>query len=89
MKDIIKDLYYGDFPSFAEINFSKAESAEIAERISCIHEKIVKAFPESEELLESYRTALYESSVYYGCQQFELGMKAGAQLMKELLSPIK
>ena len=89
MNKIIKDIYYGNILPFEETPTEPLKAKEKAEHILQIHNKILETFPNVEEILESYRTAHYDSADYYGCQQFQLGMTLGAQLMLELMAPIK
>ena len=85
----IKDIYYGNILPFEEKHQETLESKEKTDCISNIHNKILEEYPEVEELLESYRTAHYDSADYYGFQQFRLGMRLGAQLVAELMAPLK
>lgn len=89
MNKIIKDIYYGNILPFEEAPTEPLKAKEKAEHILQIHNEILEAFPNAEELLESYRTVHYDSAEYYGCQQFQLGMRLGAQLMMELMSPFE
>lgn len=89
MNNLIKAIYYGDIPPLWELDTRTAEYNEKSKKMQKIWEEIVKKFPDTEELLEQYRTAHYESENIMGYQQFLLGMKVGAQLMIELLQPIE
>lgn len=88
MNNIIKDIYYGNiFPDEGK-QPQTPEACEKAKQILLIHNEILEAFPDAEELLERYRAAHYDSAAYFGYQQFQLGIRLGAQLMLELMAPI-
>ena len=89
MDNIIKDMYFGNVLPFWEIQHRTKEYDEKANQILKIQKELLEAFPEAEQLLESYCTAHYESADIFGYQQFQLGMKVGAQIMMEMLKPIE
>lgn len=89
MNNIIKDIYYGNIFPIEDIQPKTPQAGEKAKHILTIHNEILKAFPDVEERLERYRAAHYDSAAYFGYQHFQLGMRIGAQLMKELMSPVK
>ena len=89
MDNIIKDMYFGNVLPFWEIQHRTKEYDEKSKQILKIQKELLEAFPEAEQLLESYCTAHYESTDIFGYQQFQLGMKVGAQIMMEMLKPIE
>lgn len=89
MDNIIKDMYFGNILPFWEIQHRTKEYDEKSKQILKIQKELLEAFPEAEQLLESYCTAHYESADIFGYQQFQLGMKVGAQIMMEMLKPIE
>ena len=89
MNNIIKDMYFGNILPFWEIQHRTKEYDEKVEQILKIQKDLLKAFPETKELLESYCAAHYESADIFGYQQFQLGVKVGAQIMMEMLMPIE
>ena len=89
MDNIIKDMYFGNVLPFWEIQHRTKEYDEKSKQILKIQKELLEAFPEAEQLLESYCTAHYESADIFGYQQFQLGMKVGAQIMMEMLKPIE
>ena len=79
-------------PIFEEMKKLSADIKEYDEKVKQIlkiQKELLEAFPEAEQLLESYCTAHYESADIFGYQQFQLGMKVGAQLVLEMIKPIK
>lgn len=66
MNNIIKDMCYGNILPFWEIQPRTKEYNEKSEQIPKIHEDILEAFPNAGELLESYRTAHYDSAYAFG-----------------------
>lgn len=89
MKSLIEALYYGDIPPFWEINVRTKEYDEKSRKIQKKWEEIIAEFPETETLLEEYRSAHYDAGNVMNFQQFNLGMKIGAQLMLELTNSVK
>ena len=89
MDNIIKDMYFGNVLPFWEIQHRTKEYDEKSKQILKIQKELLEAFPEAEQLLESYCTAHYKSADIFGYQQFQLGMKVGTQIMMKMLKPIE
>lgn len=88
MEDIIKELYYGDI-ILGDLTVQTKEYPKKRKEIVKAEEKLLEKFPEHRELLEDYfleRAGLESISEY---QQFLLGFRTGAQLILEMLKPLK
>ena len=86
--NIIKDMYYGNVPSFIELNpHSEAYGEKIGE-ILILQDEIIKKFPDIRELLEKYFNAYRGASHEFEFLQFEMGVRVGAQLMLEMMKEI-
>jgi len=86
--NIIKDMYYGNVPSFIELNpHSEAYDEKIGE-ILMLQDEIIKKFPDIRGLLEKYFTAYRGASYEYEFLQFQMGVRVGAQLMLDMMKEI-
>lgn len=87
MKSIIEDMYNGNLKPFGEINSKFAE--DIAEKLVEEEHDILKQFPECKEAFEKYlnNSNYFENKFAYN--QFLMGVRVGAQLILEMIYPIK
>ena len=87
--NILKDMYYGNVPSFIELNpHSEAYDEKIGE-ILILQDEIIKKFPDIRELLEKYFATYQESAHEFEFLQFQMGVRVGAQLMLEMMKEIE
>ena len=87
--NILKDMYYGNVPSFIELNpHSEAYDEKIGE-ILILQDEIIKKFPDIRELLEKYFNAYRSASHEFEFLQFQMGVRVGAQLMLEMMKEIE
>ncbi len=87
--NIIKDMYYGNVPSFIELNpHSEAYDEKIGE-ILMLQDEIIKEFPDAKEIFEKYFATYQESAHEFEFLQFQMGVRAGAQLMLEMMKEIE
>ena len=89
MKDLLDKLY--DYDLFhLTANYSKDEEYRAAlERLVKLEADILKAYPEIKELLEEYQSADTDLHSISNQNEFRMGVRFGAQLMLEMMKPLK
>ncbi len=86
---ILKDMYYGElFPLWERYPDTK-EYAEKTKEILDVQRELLEKFPDAKECLERYFEAHYGSANEFGFQQFQMGVKVGAQLMLEMMRKVE
>ena len=86
--NIIKDMYYGNVPSFIELNPRSENYDEIMKKILMLQDEIIKEFPDAKEIFEKYFAAYQESAHEFEFLQFQMGVRVGAQLMLEMMRKV-
>ncbi len=82
---IIKDMYYGNIPSFIELNPRSENYDKIMKEILMLQDKIIKEFPDANEIFEKYFATYQESAHEFEFLQFQMGVRVGVQLMLEMM----
>ena len=86
---IIKNMYYGElFPLWERYPDTK-EYAEKTKEILDIQRELLGKFPDVKEYLERYFEAQYGAANEFGFQQFQMGVRVGAQLMLEMIRKVE
>ena len=86
---ILKDMYYGEmFPLWERYPDTK-EYAEKTKEILKVQRELLERFPDAKEYLERYFEAHYGSANEFGFQQFQIGVRIGAQLMLEMMRKVE
>lgn len=85
---ILKDMYYGNIPSFIELNPHSGEYDEKMGEILMLQDEIIKKFPDIRVLLEKYFNAYRGASHEFEFLQFQMGVRVGAQLMLEMMKEL-
>ena len=65
------------------------EYAEKTKEILDIQRELLGKFPDVKEYLERYFEAHYGAANEFGFQQFQMGVRVGAQLMLEMMKEIE
>ena len=86
---IIKDMYYGNVPSFIELNPHSGEYDEKLEEILKLQVEMFKKYPEAKEFLDKYFVTYHAAAHDYEFLQFQMGVRVGAQLMLEMMKEIE
>ena len=86
---ILKDLYYGNIPSFMELNPRSEEYDEKMEEMLKLQDEIIKELPDAKGILEKYFIAYHSSAYEFEFLQFQMGVRVGAQLMLEMMRKIE
>ena len=86
---IIKNMYYGElFPLWERYPDTK-EYSEKTKEILDIQRELLGKFPDVKEYLERYFEAHYGAANEFGFQQFQMGVRIGAQLMLEMMRKVE
>ena len=86
---ILKDMYYGNIPSFIELNPRSENYDEKMEEILMLQDEIIKEFPDAKELFDKYFNAYHDSAHEVEFLQFQMGVRVGAQLMLEMMRKVE
>ena len=87
--NILKDMYYGNIPSFIELNPRSEKYDEIMKKILMLQDEIIKEYPYAKEIFEKYFATYQESAHEFEFLQFQMGVRVGAQLMLEMRKEIE
>ena len=89
MDDMIGKLYHGSICPFEEIREQTPEREAALQKYRAAEQRFIEQHPECKDDLEVMLSEFSVLENYTVCDQFTLGFKAGAQLMLEMLRPIK
>ena len=89
MSDMIKGLYYGTHYPFGEMHEQTAEREAAVKRFRAAEARFVEEHPDCKEAIDALLSEFSELDSYTSYEQFELGFRAGAQMVLEMLRPIK
>ena len=87
--NILKDMYYGNIPSFIELNPRSENYDEIMKEILMLQDEIIKEFPDANEIFEKYFATYQESAHEFEFLQFQMGVRVGTQLMLEMMRKVE
>ena len=87
--NILKDMYYGNIPSFIELNPRSENYDEIMKEILMLQDEIIKEYPDAKEIFEKYFATYQESAHEFEFLQFQMGVRVGAQLMLEMMKELE
>ena len=86
--NILKDMYYGNIPSFIELNPRSKNYDKIMKEILMLQDEIIKEFPDANEIFEKYFATYQESAHEFEFLQFQMGVRVGAQLILEMMKEL-
>ena len=89
MKSILEEMYNGTLRPFSEVHTHSAEREKFAEKHLTAEQNFLEQYPECREAFEKLLAEYAEFESYIACEQFQLGFRAGAQMMMEMLRPIE
>ena len=81
-------MYYGNIPSFIELNPHSENYDEKLEEILKLQVEMFKKYPEAKEFLDKYFVTYHDSAHEYEFLQFQMGVRVGAQLMLEMMKEV-
>ena len=89
MKTILDELYDSGFSHLTRIADVGYVYRKAMERLLEAETELLKAFPDCRELLDEYQSAEINLADLANRYEFSKGFRLGAQLVLEMLKPIK
>ena len=89
MSNILDELYDYNLFHLTEIEDMDGSYMAALDRLVKAEAELKKAFPDSAEILDEYQTADIELHNLSNRNEFRKGFKFGAQLVLEMIKPIK
>lgn len=88
-KNILDELYDCDLFHLTEINDIDGEYRSAMDRLVKAEAELLKVFPDCKEFLDEYQSADIDLHSLSNRNEFRKGFRTGAQLVLEMLKPIK
>ena len=88
-KKILDELYNYDLFHLTEIEDMDGSYKATLDRLVKAEAKLKKAYPENNEIFDEYQSADIELHNLSNRNEFHKGFKVGAQLVLEMIKPIK
>ena len=88
-RNILDELYDYDLFHLTEIEDMDGSYSAALDRLVKAEAELKKAFPDSADILDEYQTADIELHNLSNRNEFRKGFKVGAQLVLEMIKPIK
>jgi hypothetical protein len=89
MKNILDELYDLDFFHLTEITDDDGAYKSAMDRLLKAESKLMNVSPDSKAILDEYQSADIDLHNISNRKEFHNGMRVGAQLVLEMLKPIK
>ena len=89
MRNILDELYDYDLFHLTEIDDTDGAYRAALDRLVKAEAELKKAYPNNNEILDEYQSADIELHNLSNRNEFRNGFKVGAQLVLEMLKPIK
>lgn len=89
MKNILDELYDMDLFHLTEIADVDSEYKSAMDKLLKAETELLKDFPDCKEILDEYQTADIDLHNLSNRNEFRKGFRAGAQLVLEMIKPIK
>ncbi|MCH5194880.1 MAG: myb domain-containing protein [Oscillospiraceae bacterium] len=89
MKDIIDELYDLHLSNHNDTNNEDKEYQSTLDRLIKLESELLKTYPDCKELLEEFQTADGDLHSIANRIEFRKGFKVGAQLVLEMIKPIR
>ena len=89
MRNILDELYDLDLFHITEIADVDGEYKAAMDRLLNAETELLKAFPDCKAMLDEYQTADIDLHNLSNRHEFRKGFKVGAQLVLEMIKPIK
>ena len=87
MKSIIDELYNQEL--FRSFKITSEEYKATLNHLVKLEAEILSTYPDIKELLDDYQSAESELTRLSNRSEFRLGVKLGAQLVLEMMKPLK
>ena len=88
-KNILDELYDYDLFHLTEIEDMDGSYKAALDRLVKAEVELKKAYPDNDEILDEYQSADIELHNLSNRNEFRKGFKVGAQLVLEMIKPIK
>lgn len=85
---ILEDLFFGSQIPFDEASMDCPEYYRAGDKVSEYRAKILKQHPDMAQLMEEYENAQMEQTALGRFHEFSMGVRAGAQLMLEVMKEL-
>lgn len=89
MKNLLDELYDYDLFHITEIEDVDGEYKAALDRLVKAEAELRKTYPESNEILDAYQSADIDLHNLFNRNEFRKGVRIGAQLVLEMIKPIK
>ena len=89
MKNILDELFDSGLFHLTKITDVGDVYRKAMERLLKVETELLKTFPDCEDLLNEFQSAEIDLQVLSNRYEFAVGFKVGAQLVLEMLKPIK
>lgn len=89
MKSLIDELYDSDLFHLTEIEDVDGVYKSAMDRLVKAEAELLKAYPDCKAILDEYQSADIDLHSLSNRNEFRKGFRAGAQLVLEMLRPIK
>ena len=89
MKDIIDELYDLHLPNKNDVENEDKKYQYTLGRLIKLEEELLKTYPDCKEIFEEFQTAGGDLHSIANRTEFRKGFRIGAQLVLEMIKPIK
>ncbi len=89
MNSIIDLIYDNDIFRFTDKSSLSVEYKSAVDKLCEVERKLLESFPECAEIYDEYQDAQIDVTSLAARSEFTKGMRVGAQLMLELIKPLK
>lgn len=89
MRNILDELYDYDLFHLTEVTDVDGEYKSAMNRLLKAETELLKAFPDCKDILDEYQSADIDLHNLSNRFEFRKGFRAGAQLILEMIKPIK
>ena len=89
MKSLIDEIYDLDIFRLTEIASENSEYKSVFNRLVKLKAELLKAYPDCADIFNEYQTIEGKAHCLDSRNEFRKGFKAGAQLVLEMIKPIK
>ena len=89
MNDLIDEIYDLDLFRLNDISSESSEYKSVFNKLVKVEAELLKAYPDCKDIFNEYQTAEGKLHCLNSRSEFRKGFKAGAQLVMEIIKPIK
>lgn len=89
MRNVLDELYDYDLFHLTEVTDVDGEYKSTMDRLLKAEMELLKAFPDCKDILDEYQSADIDLHNLSNRFEFRKGFRAGAQLVLEMIKPIK